>query len=60
LLPQEQPPVPQRYILAARKHSGTAHVSGDFYQYTLPDGKLGVAAGEVSGKGNARRAALIS
>jgi serine phosphatase RsbU (regulator of sigma subunit) len=50
LLPQEPPPVPQleiaAYNIAAR------HVSGDYYQYfPLPDGKLGVAIGDVSGKG---------
>lgn|GEM_PF-1033734 len=50
LLPQEQPPVPQ--IQLAARNIPARHVSGDFYQYILlPDGKLGVAVGDVSGKG---------
>ncbi len=50
LLPQEKPPVPQ--VQLAARNIPARHVSGDFYQYLLlPDGKLGVAVGDVSGKG---------
>jgi serine phosphatase RsbU (regulator of sigma subunit) len=50
LLPQEEPPVPQAQIAA--RSIPARHVSGDYYQYyVLPDGKLGIAIGDVSGKG---------
>ena len=50
LLPQEAPPMPQVSLLA--RNIPASHVSGDFYQYfMLNDGKLGVAVGDVSGKG---------
>ncbi len=50
LLPQEKPPVPQ--IQLAARNIPAQHVSGDFYQYLLlQDGKLGIAVGDVSGKG---------
>ncbi|HVO42559.1 MAG TPA: GAF domain-containing SpoIIE family protein phosphatase [Aggregatilineales bacterium] len=50
LLPQEAPPVPQLNIAA--RNVAAQHVSGDYYQYyPLPGGKLGVAIGDVSGKG---------
>jgi serine phosphatase RsbU (regulator of sigma subunit) len=50
LLPQEPPPVPQVQIAA--RSIPARQVSGDYYQYfVLPDGKLGVAVGDVSGKG---------
>lgn len=50
LLPREVPPVKQLEISA---HSLPArHVSGDYYQYLpLADGRLGIAIGDVSGKG---------
>jgi serine phosphatase RsbU (regulator of sigma subunit) len=50
LLPQELPPVPQ--VQLAARSIPARQVSGDYYQYyVLPDGKLGVAVGDVSGKG---------
>jgi sigma-B regulation protein RsbU (phosphoserine phosphatase) len=50
LLPQEAPPIEQ--IQIAARNIPARHVSGDYYQYfPLPDGKLGVAVGDVSGKG---------
>lgn len=50
LLPQEPPPVPQ--VQMAARSIPARQVSGDYYQYfVLPDGKLGVAIGDVSGKG---------
>jgi sigma-B regulation protein RsbU (phosphoserine phosphatase) len=50
LLPTEAPPVPK--IQVAARNIPARHVSGDFYQYyLLPGGKLGVAIGDVSGKG---------
>ncbi|MFQ3534551.1 MAG: SpoIIE family protein phosphatase [Aggregatilineales bacterium] len=50
LLPQEPPPVPQ--VQVAARSIPARQVSGDYYQYfVLPDGKLGVAVGDVSGKG---------
>ncbi len=50
LLPTEQPPIPE-LDLAARAIPAR-HVSGDYHQYfPLPDGKLGIAVGDVSGKG---------
>ncbi len=50
LLPSEVPPIANIEIAA---HSLPArHVSGDYYQYlVLPDGRLGIAVGDVSGKG---------
>ena len=50
LLPSEVPPMPELEIAV---HSTPAqHVSGDYYQYLpLPDGRMGVAVGDVSGKG---------
>ncbi len=50
LLPQEMPPVPQISLVA--RAIPARQVSGDFYQYFLmPGGKLGVAVGDVTGKG---------
>jgi phosphoserine phosphatase RsbU/P len=50
LLPSEVPPVPNLEIHA--ESLPARHVSGDYYQYLpLPDGKLGIAVGDVSGKG---------
>lgn len=50
LLPQEAPPMPQLDVAA--RSVPARHVSGDYYQYfMLPDGKLGFAVGDVSGKG---------
>jgi serine phosphatase RsbU (regulator of sigma subunit) len=50
LLPQEEPPVPQLRMTA--RNIPARQVSGDYYQYyMLPDGKLGIAVGDVSGKG---------
>jgi len=50
LLPQEAPSIP--YLQLAARNIPARHVSGDFYQYLLmPDGKLGIAVGDVSGKG---------
>ncbi len=50
LLPSEVPPMPQ--IEIAAQSFPARHVSGDYYQYLpLPDGRLGVAVGDVSGKG---------
>jgi serine phosphatase RsbU (regulator of sigma subunit) len=50
LLPQENPPVPQLELSA--RAIPALHVSGDYYQYyLLPDGRLGIAIGDVSGKG---------
>lgn len=50
LLPQEEPPVPQ--LRVAARTIPARQVSGDYYQYyMLPDGKLGIAVGDVSGKG---------
>jgi serine phosphatase RsbU (regulator of sigma subunit) len=50
LLPQEPPPIPQVQIAA--RSIPARQVSGDYYQYfVLPNGRLGVAIGDVSGKG---------
>jgi sigma-B regulation protein RsbU (phosphoserine phosphatase) len=50
LLPQEAPAIPQ--VSLAARNIPARHVSGDFYQYlVMPNGKLGVAVGDVSGKG---------
>lgn len=50
LLPQEKPPMSQ--VEMAARAIAAHQVSGDFYQYyVLPDGKLGIAVGDVSGKG---------
>lgn len=50
LLPSAVPPMPQ--IEIAAQSLPARHVSGDYYQYLLlPDGRLGVAVGDVSGKG---------
>ncbi len=50
LLPREVPPVKQLEISA--QSLPARHVSGDYYQYLpLPDGRLGIAVGDVSGKG---------
>jgi serine phosphatase RsbU (regulator of sigma subunit) len=50
LLPSEVPPVANLEITA--ESLPARHVSGDYYQYLLmPDGHLGVAVGDVSGKG---------
>jgi len=50
LMPTEVPPIPQIQIEA--QSFPARHVSGDYYQYLLlPDGRLGVAVGDVSGKG---------
>jgi serine phosphatase RsbU (regulator of sigma subunit) len=50
LLPHDIPPIPQ-LDLAARSIPAR-HVSGDYYQYyILPDGRIGLAVGDVSGKG---------
>ncbi|MEP7287818.1 MAG: SpoIIE family protein phosphatase [Chloroflexota bacterium] len=50
LLPHEEPPIPQ--IQIASRSIPAHQVSGDYYQYyILPDGKLGIAVGDVSGKG---------
>lgn len=50
LLPQEQPPFPQ--VEVAARFVPARHVSGDYYQYfLLPGNKLGIAVGDVSGKG---------
>lgn len=50
LLPQEPPPLPQ--VQVAARSIPARQVSGDYYQYfVLPNGKLGVAVGDVSGKG---------
>jgi phosphoserine phosphatase RsbU/P len=50
LLPQELPPMPQVQLTV--RSVAARHVSGDFYQYyMLPDGRLGLAVGDVSGKG---------
>jgi serine phosphatase RsbU (regulator of sigma subunit) len=50
LLPQDVPPVSN--IEMAARSIPARQVSGDYYQYyMMPDGKLGVAVGDVSGKG---------
>jgi serine phosphatase RsbU (regulator of sigma subunit) len=50
LLPSEEPPIPQ--VEVAARAIAARQVSGDYYQYyVLPDGKLGIAVGDVSGKG---------
>jgi serine phosphatase RsbU (regulator of sigma subunit) len=50
LLPQESPPIPQVQLCV--RSIPARQVSGDYHQYyTLPDGKLGLAIGDVSGKG---------
>jgi serine phosphatase RsbU (regulator of sigma subunit) len=50
LLPQDAPPVPQLDV--AFRTIPARQVSGDYYQYfVLPDNKLGIAVGDVSGKG---------
>jgi serine phosphatase RsbU (regulator of sigma subunit) len=50
LLPQEQPPLAQLQLAA--RAIPARQVSGDYHQYfPLPDGKLGIAVGDVSGKG---------
>jgi serine phosphatase RsbU (regulator of sigma subunit) len=50
LLPRDVPPVKQLEISA--QSLPARHVSGDYYQYLpLPDGRLGIAVGDVSGKG---------
>ncbi len=50
LLPSEVPPISGLEIYS--ESLPARHVSGDYYQYLpLPDGKLGVAVGDVSGKG---------
>ncbi len=50
LLPQEAPPLGE--IEMASRSIPARQVSGDYYQYyMLPDGRLGVAVGDVSGKG---------
>ncbi len=50
LLPQETPSMPSLEVAA--RSVPARHVSGDYYQYfILPDGKLGLAVGDVSGKG---------
>jgi serine phosphatase RsbU (regulator of sigma subunit) len=50
LLPEELPPIPR--VQVAARNIPARHVSGDFYQYfLLPGGKLGVAIGDVCGKG---------
>ncbi|MCC7446585.1 MAG: SpoIIE family protein phosphatase [Anaerolineae bacterium] len=50
LLPTEQPAVPELELAACAIPA--RHVSGDYHQYfPLPDGKLGIAVGDVSGKG---------
>ncbi|GAB4546467.1 MAG: hypothetical protein OHK0023_06140 [Anaerolineae bacterium] len=50
LLPQEPPPLPE--VEVAARSIPAKQVSGDYYQYyALPNGKLGIAVGDVSGKG---------
>lgn len=50
LMPSEVPPMPHLEIAA--QSLPARQVSGDYYQYLpLPDGRLGVAVGDVSGKG---------
>jgi len=50
LLPRDTPPVKQLEI--SSQSLPARHVSGDYYQYLpLPDGRLGIAVGDVSGKG---------
>lgn len=50
LLPQEPPPFSQ--LETTFRFLPARTVSGDYYQYyTLPDGRLGIAVGDVSGKG---------
>jgi len=50
LLPHEEPPIPQ--VQMAARTIAARQVSGDYYQYyLLPDGKIGIAVGDVSGKG---------
>jgi serine phosphatase RsbU (regulator of sigma subunit) len=58
LLPQSLPTVPG-IQLAAAYNPRTATVGGDFYDaIALPDGKLGVAIGDVTGKGLRAAAAM--
>lgn len=50
LLPSEVPPIENVEIYA--ESLPARHVSGDYYQYLpMSDGRLGVAVGDVSGKG---------
>lgn len=50
LLPQEAPPIPQ--VALGVRSRPARQVSGDYYQhFVLPDGRLGLAVGDVSGKG---------
>lgn len=50
LMPDEPPTFPQFDIAAISKPA--RYVSGDFFQYfLLPDGRLGLAVGDISGKG---------
>ncbi len=50
LLPDQAPQVPQ--IEVATRSLPARQVSGDYFQYLpLPDGKLGIAIGDVQGKG---------
>lgn len=50
LMPQEAPPLPD--IEFAFRSLPARQVSGDYHQYyILPDGRLGLAVGDVSGKG---------
>ncbi len=58
LLPQSLPAMPA-VQLAAAYNPRTATVGGDFYDaIALPDGKLGVAIGDVTGKGLRAAAAM--
>src|SRR5262249_12953425 len=50
LLPHEEPPVPQMQMAA--RTIAARQVSGDYYQYyLLPNGRVAIAVGDVSGKG---------
>lgn len=50
LLPQQAPQTPGLEIAA--RYLAARHVGGDFYRYlTFPDGRFGLAIGDVSGKG---------
>jgi serine phosphatase RsbU (regulator of sigma subunit)/anti-sigma regulatory factor (Ser/Thr protein kinase) len=50
LMPSTSPDVPELEIVA--RSLSARQVSGDFFQYlTMPDGSIGIAVGDVQGKG---------